>query len=172
MGWPTKGTGRNYNSHTGFGCFVGAYNKKILMSHIYSRRCRICEIAKRKFTPVRKHDCIQNWASDAPSKNMEAAAILHMAINCVFLGFIMGSIISDDDSVMRAHLKHVNDTDPKHKGKLPIWIHEPEFLADPGHRKKSVSKKFYELANQRVSQSRVTKDMAKRLKKNWGYMVN
>jgi len=64
MGWPTKGTSRNYNSHTGFGCFVGAYTHKILMSRIFCRWCRICEIAKTTNTPPRQHDCIQNWPTD------------------------------------------------------------------------------------------------------------
>ena len=48
MGWPTKGTGSNYNSHTGFGNLLGAYTKKVMLSHIYCRRCRVCETAKRK----------------------------------------------------------------------------------------------------------------------------
>ena len=30
MGWPTKGSGKSYNSHTGFGSFIGAYSQKKL----------------------------------------------------------------------------------------------------------------------------------------------
>jgi len=71
---------------------------------------------------------------------MEAAAILFMVINCVLLGFIIVSIISNDDNVMRAHLKYANPDDSKDKGKLPKWIYKPEFLADPGHRKKYLLK--------------------------------
>ena len=59
----------------------------------------------------------------------------------------------------------------KDKGKLPIWICEPDFMADPGHRKKVVASKFYKLAMAPVAVSRVTSAMAKRLKKNWGYMI-
>ena len=44
-------------------------------------------------------------------------------------------------------------------------------MADPGHRKKTVASKFYKLASAPVAQSRVTSAMAKRLKKNWGYMI-
>ena len=33
MGWPTKGTGNNYNSHTGFGSFMGAYTKESYNVH-------------------------------------------------------------------------------------------------------------------------------------------
>ena len=122
MGWPTKGTGKNYNSHTGFGCFVGAYSKKVLCSHIYCRRCRIREVVWRKFTPVREHDCIQNW--NKSSKSMEAACIVYLAINCVTLRlFVMRNIISDDDSTMRAHARHPQaEKGAKDKGKLPPWI--------------------------------------------------
>ena len=172
MGWPTKGTGRNYNSHTGFGCFLGAYSKRVICSHIFCRRCRICETAKSKCTPVRQHDCIQNWDTNKSSKSMEAACILYIVTSSPSdRGFVTKVIISDDDNVMRAHLRHENNDDPNDKGKLPIWIYEPDFLADPGHRKKAVAKHFYALANQPVSKSRVSKDMAKRLKKNWGYMI-
>ena len=44
-------------------------------------------------------------------------------------------------------------------------------MADPGHRIKSVCKHFYKLASATVGMSRVNKLMAKRLKKNWGYMI-
>ena len=118
-------------------------------------------------TPVRNHDCIQNWNSNQSSKSMEAACILHLAINSVpDRGFVMRMIISDDDNVMRAHLRHPNVKKSRlDKGKLPIWIYEPYFTADPGHCKKSVSSYFYKLANLPVKQSRVSKAMAKRLKK-------
>ena len=72
---------------------------------------------------------------------------------------------------MRAHLRHPNFTTKKEKGKLPKWVYQSEFMADLGRRKKSVEKYFYKLANASVGTSRVTKGMAKRLKKNWGYMV-
>ena len=85
MGWPTKGSGRNYNSHTGFGSFLGAYTQKVLLSKIYCRRCRVCEIAKRKFTPPNKHVCVQNYPSDASSKSMEPAAILDMVVTCIIV---------------------------------------------------------------------------------------
>ena len=72
---------------------------------------------------------------------------------------------------MRAHLKHKNIPNKTDKGKLPIWISEPEFKADPVHRKKIVAIKFYKIASAPVATSRVTPAMAKRLKKNWGYMI-
>lgn len=71
---------------------------------------------------------------------MEPAAVLDKATkaprNC---RFVMHWIVADDDSVMRAHLQHPKPV-PKDKGKLPLWIIQPEFKADPGHQKKTVAK--------------------------------
>ena len=79
--------------------------------------------------------------------------------------FFMRWIVSDDDNIMRAHSRHPNSTDKKDKGKLPKWVYQSKFMAYPGHRKKSVAEYFYRLANASVGTSRVTKGMAKRLKK-------
>ena len=96
---------------------------------------------------------------------MEAATILHIVINSVpESNFIIRWIVSDDERIMRAHLCHPK-YDPREKGKLPVWVVEPEFMADPGHRKKSVSKKIYKLATVNIGTSRVFKNIAKRIKK-------
>ena len=183
MAWCTKGTGKNYNSYTGYGRALGALLKKIINSWIMNRLCRTCEIAERKGVKPKKHVCIKNWNGSA--KAMEAAAILKMVIEGPDLGYVVDAIVSDDDSTMRAHLclpcpkepfdgetpaqtrKRIKDD----KGKLPHWIREPNFLADPTHRNKVVASKFYDLATARVSMSRLTKTHAARLKKDWGYVV-
>ena len=103
---------------------------------------------------------------------MEAAAILEMVVNSYKEGFIIGCIISDDDNVMRAHLKHKKDLlNNDDKGKLPNWCLEPIFKADPSHRIKVIASKFYELARKKVSESRVDNKIARRMKKYWGYMI-
>ena len=112
MGWPTKGSGKSYNSDAGFGVCVGSYSKKVLSSLIFCRACRICDMTasrnQRNVTDVpvqqQKHECMKNCSGSI--KSMEAAAILQMVQDSIALGFIVGSIVSDDDSVMRAHLHH------------------------------------------------------------------
>ena len=42
MGWPTKGTGKNYNSNTGFGFFIGAYSKKVLFHKMIEEIGHVC----------------------------------------------------------------------------------------------------------------------------------
>ena len=100
---------------------------------------------------------------------MEPAAILSMTKEApTKRGFVMYWIVADDNLVMRVHLRLPRPHLPKDKGKLPIWIYEPTFKADPGHRKKTVAKKFYQLATVPVATSRVIATMAERCKKNWG----
>ena len=107
MGWPTKGSGKNFNSNTGFAAYCGAYTHKVMMSHIYCRRCRVCSNAKAKNSPPNKHDCVQNYATELPSKSMESAAILHMITESPGKrGIVMDWIVADDDCVMRAHLRY------------------------------------------------------------------
>ena len=163
MGWPTKGSGKSYNSNTGFRSLCGAYTQKVMMSKIFCRRCRVCENAKQKHTPPNKHDCVQNYPTNGSSKSMEPLAILEIASKSPTQGFITHWIVSDDDTVMRAHLKHKKSFNKKDKGKLSLWIKESEFKADPGHRNKTVASKFYRLASAPVAKSRVSSSMAKRL---------
>ena len=47
MGWPTKGSGKSYNFHTGFASMIGGCSDKALYSMIFCRLCRICDEAKR-----------------------------------------------------------------------------------------------------------------------------
>ena len=50
---------------------------------------------------------MKNWSGS--SKSMEAAVILQMVKDYIALGFIVGSIVSDDDSVIRTHLLYNNN---------------------------------------------------------------
>ena len=144
--WPTKGSGNQYNSLTAFGRLLGGYTQKVIDSRVLNRLCRLCEVAKRKGKKVRKHDCIKNFTGSA--KAMEAEAIFQMVTSAPSLGHVVHWLVSDDDSVMRAHLRHPLQPDPndtaavqrqkmkKDKGRLPPWIQEPVFMADPTHHNK------------------------------------
>lgn len=66
---------------------------------------------------------------------------------------------------MRTHLQYPNPDNKADKKKLSNWVYEPILIADPEFRKKSVVKYSYKLVSVKVSISRVTKSMAKRLKK-------
>ena len=81
---------------------------------------------------------------------------------------VLKAIVADDDSSMRALLRHPHNNP---KGKLPLEMPEPEWLADPSHRTKVVAKAFYALAYLPKSQSTCTKVDAMRLKRYFGYMI-
>ena len=66
---------------------------------------------------------------------------------------ILKAIVADDDSCMRVLLRH---PDNNHKGKLPLEIPEPEWLADPSNRTNIVAKSFYLLVSLPRSQSTCT----------------
>ena len=102
--------------------FFGAYNQKVIIFHISCRRCRVCEVAKTKHTPVREYVCVQNYPTEGYSKSIEAATILHIAISIVSeCKFTIRWIVSHNDSIMCAHLHHSKD-DPRDKDKLTIWV--------------------------------------------------
>ena len=170
MGWPTKGSGKSYNSHTGFGHQIGCYTSKVLNSIILCRYCKTCERAKQTNIKAREHDCIKNW--DASSKAMEPHGILDLVCNSATdRGYVTDWIVSDDDTSMRAILKHKKTDSDTDKGKLPSHIPEPIFKADPSHRVKVVAKYFYALKNQKVADSIMSGPIAARLKRSWRYML-
>eukprot|EP00957_Ditylum_brightwellii_P164845 12550262-Ditylum_brightwellii.AAC.1 len=97
---------------------------------------------------------------------MEAFAVLELVLKAYYdRGFIVGSIIDDDDSSMKALLHHSYKECQANKenflwpqvpskdgrlgtklcdtGKLPLAIPEPKWLAHPTHRTKVVAKQYF-----------------------------
>ena len=103
---------------------------------------------------------------------MELDAALHL-YKRLFVGtnkeVVLKDIVANYDSSIRALLRHPGNNP---KGKLPLKIPEPEWLADPPHRTKCVAKPFYTLVFLPKSQSTCTNLDAMRLKRYFGYMIN
>ena len=141
MAWCTKGSRRSYNSNCGYSRLVGGHTKKVISSVVYCQVCRICKVAEQK---KRTHEStIVSRTMTAVSKEMESAAALEMAVKAPEQGFVLATIVSDDDSKIRAHLKHAGVGE--NKGKLPLWIYSPAFLADPSHKQKMLQSIFMRL---------------------------
>jgi hypothetical protein len=126
---------------------------------------------------------------------MEATMALELIIQAKCQhGFIVGFIIADDDSSMRATLKHsykhLSATMPgfvwpcatpkevgklgaklRDTGKLPLDVPQPKWLADPTHQTKVVASRFFSLLKQGKGSSSISKADCLRLKKYWGYML-
>ena len=106
---------------------------------------------------------------------MEASEILKMVEDAFYNRFfIIDVIVSDDDSTMRAVLKHPSkgargQVLKSSKGKLHEDIPEPSLLADPSHRVKVVTKHIFSTVN-KIKDIRCgcTKADTLRLKKRLG----
>ena len=129
----------------------------------------LCSERKRRRRGTRTPICPLNH--EGSSKSMEADSALVIVKNLYEknnkLVYVKG-IVADDDSSTKAILKHkINNR----KGKLPPEIPEPIWLADPGHRIKTVSSKIYALVPLPKSQSTCVNGDAIRFKMNFGYFL-
>ena len=109
---------------------------------------------------------------------MEAYEILKMVEDALYNRFfIIDVIVSDDDIIMRAVIKHSykgvqGQVLKSSKGKLNEEIPEPSFLTDPPHHMKVFSKHIFSILIEiRAQRCGCTKADALRLKKYWGYMI-
>ena len=189
MGWNKRSSGHKYDSISGHGFVMGGLTKKIMNHRCLSKCCSICYYADTNKVEPPTHECPKNH--DGSSKSMETEAIFRMVLQARYeQGYTIGTIISDDDSSMKANLKHslkakmsaglmeLKDwptTKAGNKkadnGRLPLDIVEPKFLADFNHRVKTVGKRFYELAGKSKRDSEVDNGLARRMKLNWSTMM-
>ena len=91
--------------------------------------------------------------------------LVHKSKSKVFLEYILSDVAS-----LQALLKHKTPTSKKRK--LPHEIPEPSFLADPGHRTKTVFKPYFALVKLKKSESLCSRVNALRFKKYILYMLH
>ena len=160
MGWQKKGTCHTYDSNSGHTYYIGVWSGKVVTMIVYSKKYTTCDIALAMGEePMDHEDCVRNYKTGS-SKTMEATAALELIITLDGQGIGVEFIVSDDDSTMRAHLKHIGND----KGKLPINVLEPTFLCDPSHRVKVMVKDIFGFALSRKTKSECEKIDALRLK--------
>eukprot|EP00957_Ditylum_brightwellii_P144813 11029969-Ditylum_brightwellii.AAC.1 len=159
----------------------GSYTKKVLSCLVKSKMCKICNLWVSKELPAPVHVCVNNCKGS--SKGMEAQTALELTIQAKCQHrFIVGFIVADDGSSMRAILKnsykHLSammpgfvwtHTTPKEDGrlgaklqdtgKLPLDVPQPKWLADPTHQTKG------------KGSSSISKVNCLYLKKYWEYML-
>ena len=147
-------------------------------------------MAEMKKIQPPSHICTKN--NHRSSKSMEVDAIYDLIVN-LWDNKRVGicCIVSDDDTTMRAYLKHSwrekimtkkmsKDKWPRmskgrkkeDNGRLPLRIPEPEFLADPSHRKKSFGRHVYALATLPNTRSLVNKAIAQKLQQAYAFMLH
>eukprot|EP00957_Ditylum_brightwellii_P049044 3721166-Ditylum_brightwellii.AAC.1 len=83
---------------------VGTYTRKVLSCLANSKACKMCNLWESKELPAPARVCVRNYKGS--SKGMEATMVLELTIQAKYQHrFIVGVIVTDDDSLMRAALK-------------------------------------------------------------------
>jgi hypothetical protein len=133
-----------------------------MVSMVYNKKCAICT---KNPNVTKKHVCVKNY--DGSAKSMEALALTKMLIRMPEeKGVSICTIITDDDSNRRSKSRHVANG-----GILPMDVEEPQFRADPSHRKHVVARAIYNLSSLPMKRSAVTKGLATHLKYCYGAWV-
>ncbi len=130
-GWSKRGTGRNYNSSTGHGAFIGAKSKKILDFSVRNKHCNICALSKTRGRAPHPHRCTANWRGS--SKAMEPDMAVSMIQNLSDKGHNVKTLVMDNDATTIAKVREIDSSIRK--------------LSDNNHTKKSISNALYNLAN-------------------------
>ena len=131
---------------------------------VYSNKCGTFDIAiAMGEEPMEHKECVRNYRTGS-SKAMEATAALKLILSLHSHAISVEFLVSDDDSTMRAHLRHIG----MDKGKLPLDVPAPTFLCDPSHRIKVMVKDIFGLALMSKTKSECEKIDALRIKKYYG----
>ena len=130
-----------YDSNSGHAYYIDVWSGKVVEMIVYSKKFTTCDIdIAMGEEPVDHDDCVQNYKTGL-SKVMEASAALELVINLHERGISVQFIVSDDNSIIRAHLQHTGND----KGKLPLHVPKPVFLCDPSHWIKVIVKEVFGL---------------------------
>ena len=191
MAWQKRSSGHRYDSMSGDAFLIESQTRLPIFWCVKSKLCSVCQRHKHGATaPVRPHACRINHEGSAGS--MEPLAVLDMVIEAYDNFVVIDTLITDDDSSMKAKLKWSNDDymlntntterpkivnkngnlyRPNH-GALTRHIPEPKFMADPNHRKKTLNGELYRhFKKRKAERSGLTKVDILRIVTNFAYMV-
>eukprot|EP01050_Picozoa_sp_SAG11_P020036 SAG11_NODE_3302_length_2537_cov_8.562346_1_plen_763_part_10 len=159
-------------------------DKKILDFQCKQKNCRACQLERTKqrhanrgvegFVPVLtrefklKHSCRENHHG-LHSKAMEWRGALDIGLRLLERDVYMETIVSDDDSTMKAHLSGTKEPS------MPEPVRTTTCNADPSHRTRTVAAKFFDLCNSKIAgeeegDSRMSKKVAQKVKQYHGYV--
>eukprot|EP00957_Ditylum_brightwellii_P015479 1165266-Ditylum_brightwellii.AAC.1 len=147
---------------------------------------KISNLWQSKELPAPAHVCVRSYKGS--SKGMEVTLALELTIQAKHqCGFIVCFIVTDDDTLMRATLKHSYEhlsamvpgfvwpcATPKEDGKvgaklqdtgkLSLDVPQPKWLADTTHQTKVDASRFFSLLKQGKGSSSISKDDCLHLK--------
>jgi len=193
--WNQRSAGRSYSSKSGFAILVGTATWMPIGFSLRSTFCRYCSqhLAKSPCEDIPPHRCQKNHEGSAGS--MESAALLHM-YHYLYerYGIVLKTVVTDDDSTMKSHCRWSNAdyekvhgetpmvtiTKGKNKGELGVRpdhgelrhpIPEPQFLADPAHRKKTLRNHLYKKwGKAKAKENKLHEGDIIRITRNFAYM--
>lgn len=119
-GWPTKGSGRSYDSLSGTAGLMGYFNRKILSQVVFNRKCHTCDLG---INSGEEHDCRLNYFGSAKGMEPKAAVKLiksPILIDCkVQLGIFIGDCDSSAIKAARDSVNHeiIKQDDRNHTSK-------------------------------------------------------
>jgi hypothetical protein len=191
MGWQKRSSGHHYDSHTssGHAIPIGVLTNKPVGLAILNKNCKVC----KKSPEPGEHDCLTNF--EGASGAMEALALLKIAHEMLDEEqVLLGTIVADDDSSIRAQMKWSNanwmlnnsTTEPPRvltegskkkirpdRGQLQREYPEPKWLNDPSHWGKMLGGDLRSIEKQpkAISKGIYKVDCTMKLHRNFGYMV-
>ncbi|XP_077991796.1 uncharacterized protein LOC144446003 [Glandiceps talaboti] len=127
-GWQTRGSGRAYNSLSGHCTMIGSKTGKVIAYDVRSKKCKKCEVAKKRNIEAKPHDCRRNWSGSA--KAMESDMVVEMVKACAKMSVPLHTIVGDEDATTISRLHR--DVDPNIQKK-----------SDSNHIKKIVTNELY-----------------------------
>ena len=183
-----RSNGKRYDSPSGHSVAAGQEQRLACLASVLSTFCRVCSLFGDE-APA--HDCAKIFNGTAGA--MEPHALLTFAEEAYNkYHVVLGTIIADDDSTMRAQLKWSNEDWMRHNkttvhptvlknnkpvkrpntGLLPCPIPEPRFLADPSHRTKTFAGALFKLEKQKLAICKgLNKADCLKFKRDFGYMI-
>jgi len=154
MSWNKRSSGNRYDSISGHAFFIGCLSKTLSLSSSPLKFALSVQLLSLMVKSPRLTSAPETMTAHPKRWSQTLLFTSTRGYSWVLTKkVILMAIVADDDSSMRALLRHP-DNNPK--GKLPLEIPEPEWLTDPSHRTKVVAKPFYALASLPKKQSTCT----------------
>ena len=102
MGWQKRSSGKNYDSLSGHGFFVGCKNGRVISKGVLKKHCAYCKKFISRNLPVPPHEC--NINHDGSAGSMESMLCLQLLthLHDSTKGAVyVKNLVTDDDSTLR-----------------------------------------------------------------------
>ncbi|XP_066593220.1 uncharacterized protein [Prorops nasuta] len=156
MSWPKRGNGRNYDSLSGFGTFIGHLSGKVIDFGVRNKKCKKCSLGHNQ----EDHNCRLNFSGSAKAMEADVAAtIVQSSESMKSANVKLGVFIGDEDASTLAAINRISSSE------IIKW-------SDTNHVKACFSRALYRLATKHKELSRNSYQAVKYIKRNFSYAVH